>query len=509
MKGLSVSIAAGIIWLLMQWGAAGDALDAHWTTAWVVFSLSLVVLFLSGKLMVESPLRWALGVALLVVVFVQGDGRSLESLGMHAIAWTLFFCRKVTMEVHGLRKVMTVVVLGLVMSLLAIAFWRAIQNGWGHRESYELFLPWAHRNICIESLTVVALACGHGRKRLQMLLWFSLGVLAFTYQARSALLMVGIWGVFLAFDKQFMPFWFRSLLKGGVLVVVLLQVVWMLVPSEQRARSFALAPDVAKTLDVRYNLNVAKSSSERMAIWHWTVSRVGFLGKGSGQWKWDAEYEVNQVLGKCNVAVRRAHSDVLQLAYELGCLPFLVLLVLSWPRISKNIRLALILLPMFLFSFSLERAETFGSLALLIALIPSVRGPKESATLPIWQKQVLHFSIIMMGLCMCSWWVAQDSLGKALSGRSDLGQWGHIRKVCVDHFPQDAALNHIDVILCTYKHALGETETAKIELEAFLRKQPTSISAWKAWGGIFGSDRMTCADYLEFRRNLGMQRPRP
>ena len=264
----------------------------------------------------------------------------------------------------------------VLLGLLGFALYRGLSHGWGHQESYQLPLPWAHRNVAFESLAFMTLLAARKRLKVRLVLWGLLVGAALVYQVRGVLLVGAAWGATMAWEHANNARW---LLRAGAVAMglfVLAQVAWNGLAVEDRVDLRAQLPDVVKTLDVVYNLKSATSSSERVQIWSWTLSNMHAVGGGSGSWKWAAEGFLQEQIGKCDVSIRRAHSDILQWLHELGWLPFALLTALAASRIWQARRFFLLAAPLLLFTFPSERAEIAVPMAMVFWLL---QRPKSEA----------------------------------------------------------------------------------------------------------------------------------
>lgn len=497
-RSIFVASACVLSWLGIQWGSVGFALDPHWTTSWVCLAFVIGGLWFRGRLDVVAEIRWLVGLSLIVGLFFLGNARSVESLVILAFSWTLLFSRiGCQREVEfWLRRLMFGLVLLVSSVLIALAASKGYHGEWNHSESYNMVLPWAHRNIAMESLVLLGFAVSSRRKALNSVSWIALGVLTFAYQARGAMLMVAVWGVLIMLGQLPANQGLKRLIQVGCAAMIVLQLGWFFVLPTVRVESFEMAPDVLKSLDIRYNVSQATSSSERRAIWSWTLNHLEWIGPGPGEWKWCAEMEVNQLLNKCDVAVRRAHSDLLQLFFELGVLPMLILLGLIREKLRLHWREVLVCLPMLLFSFALERAEVIASLCLMGVLIEGTRSDSSKHG----EKHLFlpaGWVFLACGLSTGCWWVAQNSLGEATRGATKFAEWGLGRRECVDMFPSDVALNHVDVILSSYWYAQGSTDRAADMLSSHLKNHPKSISGLKAWHGMHSDRDFDCGELID------------
>ena len=481
-----------VAWLITQWLTLGFALEPHWTTSWMILGILLSLLHWSAAITVYSFWAWLSGVVVLTVLFFYGESRSLESMIMHVLLWTILLSRTSANQgiLNCMNTLLTVLIVSCSFIFLIYAGWHLSVGTWSHKASYDIPLPWAHRNIAMEALVVAGYAVSQAKKRRTAFMVVLLGVLTTLYQARAAMLVIAMWSLMLALGYGAATKRLRSFLAFAITGLLVLQIVWAAIPVGLRVDLFSGAPDILKSLDVGYNWAQAQSSSERKLIWSWTVENIAAIGPGSGEWKWMAEFEVNNILDKCNVAIRRAHSDLIQTIFELGFVPFVIMALLSYPQLVRQWRTILVMLPIILFSFALERAEVVASMMCMMAIQPESRLASEKK-----YRAPTSYVISMCCALLVLWAIAQDATGRATRGHALMTDWGKARRMAVDCFPSDIALNHIDVVLASYLHALGQTDRARVMLRNHISENPRSISGIKAWGSLTGNPHNSCDEF--------------
>jgi hypothetical protein len=472
-------ILASVIIGAVQWFDFNYALDGHWPASWCTFWLFLAVCIYRNEIEIINSKRWLIGIVILISLFVFKNGVSFENLLIYLTCWSILWL-KPRGDFKLMRWVQTVVPILLVI-ILTILFAYAIMQifigDWGHKQSYEIILPWAHRNIAFSSLAVFCLIAQHKTKSKWIFWWLPFSILVILYQVRSVMLVLAIWGL-VEFINDFN---YKSIYTRAICLLLLLftitQITWNLLPAQERIEYFAQLPDVVKSLDISYNFNKAQSSAERITIWSWTISEIQPIGNGPGSWKWDAQIHVNKLISKCSVSVRRAHSDVLQIVYELGWGVFIILLFLIGPYLVDVGRYFLIISPLFLFDFPMERAEVIMPITLLILFIRSNKNNTQS--------DKVHFSLkiasILIFILGCLWLTSQDSMGKLIRGKDSISSISEIQMIAIDLFPTDVAMNHIDVIISNQLKFSGDDVLASEMLKTHLNTFPNSISGLRSW----------------------------
>ena len=237
--------------------------------------------------------------------------------------------------------------------MLAHAMGSILSGDWSHGQSYVMTLPWAHRNIAMESLFLMTVIGAHFSKKRWLWWWGFITVLALVYQVRSVLLGSAIWMIYSLWNQGRHAVWVKRGFLAACALFVAGQLAWNTLPAETRIREFAKVPDIVKSLDVVYNVKAAESSSIRLNLWSWTLDNSQPLGAGLGAWRNDAEGWTNVAVGRCGEALHRAHSEILQWGYEIGWLPLLLLIGLCWPLRRSLGRWAL-------FIFALYRLHLSG-----------------------------------------------------------------------------------------------------------------------------------------------------
>lgn len=473
--------------LAISFAQKGEALDNHWTTAWAILGLAAVGLSLAGAIKLERPLPWAIGMAVLGIQAARGGHCSWEVLAQLGWIWTWIWTvpnPKALQWWKGAKALpICALIIGCVMLMHALG--DMLQGDWDHGASYDMTLPWAHRNIAMEALFLMGVLGAHFSKRRWLWWWSFITVLAMVYQVRSVLLGSALWMVYMLWTLPQSQRWIKRAFIIACTLFASVQVAWNLLPSDVRIREFAKMPDIVKALDITYNLKGAESSSIRLNLWSWTMENSQWQGAGLGAWRNDAEGHVNLTVGRCGEALHRAHSEFLQWGYEIGWLPILLLVGLCWPLRKSLGRWVWFALPFFAFTFPAERAEILWPLAMLGWALklqfPPLTPPKFGGS-ELANKRLLIGSFAAILLLLGSWIVAQNAMGRIFQQSGNLRvDWSSTEEACIALHPQDIALNHADVFRVMADFNRGRSEAGKEQLDRFLADNPRSIPAIRVW----------------------------
>ena len=466
----------GVITLLIAFAETGAAYDRHWTTAWLLTALTTVGLAWGQVIRLTHPLFWSVGMVLLLIQGVRGGCERWEVLALWGWLWTWIWTVPVDRGrfwkgLHALPLV--AMLIGGLMLLHAV---KQMWNGaWDHGASYEMSLPWAHRNIAMEALFAMCVLGGHISKERWLRWWGFITLLALVYQVRSVLLASALWMLYSLWTSGLATRLVKRAFLGAALLFTFAQIGWNLLPQDVRVERFRQLPDIVKSLDVRYNLKAAESSSIRLKLWDWTVSNAQPLGAGLGAWRDDAEGWVNAANDRCGEGIRRAHSEWLQWSYELGWIPLLLLMGLCWPLRSSLGRWLWFILPFVAFTFPAERAEILWPFAALGWWLKSAFPPPEPP--PSLPRTALIGVTSALLLLIGSWVMAQNAIGRVLrqSGTFKV-DWSPIEEACIALHPKDIALNHSEVIRAMSAYNGGRPQQGKALIEAHLAEHPRCLS---------------------------------
>ena len=466
--------------LAISFGAFGDALDNHWTTGWLLLSAATLGLAFSDCIRLAHPKLWAFGLGILGIQAWRGGHCQWEVLAQLGWIWTWIWTVPNPQKFNWWRgaKALPLFALTIGSVMLMHAMGAMMKGEWGHGASYEMSIPWAHRNIAVESLFLMSVIGGHFSKKRWLWWWGFITVLGLVYQVRSVLLGSGVWMLYALWMSNLGTKWIKRgfLIACGLFASV--QVVWNLLPSEMRVREFAKMPDIVKALDVTYNLKAAESSSIRLNLWSWTWDHLQVQGAGLGAWRNDAEGWVNLAVGRCGEALHRAHSEFLQWAYEIGWLPLIILIGLCWPLRRSLGRWVWFALPFFAFTFPAERAEILWPLAMLGWLFKVKYPPQSKAKPTVGMQRMLLGALTSIVLLLGSWVVAQNALGRFLKQSGNLRvNWSPLEETCIGLHPQDIALNHADVFRSMDAFNSGKMDEGSALIFNHLEDNPRSIPA--------------------------------
>ena len=492
----------------IAFAAKGEALDNHWTTAWLILGGSTLLLGVLDCIRIVRPVLWGAGMCILIIQGIRGGHCRWEVLAQLGWIWTWIWTVPNPERLNWWKGAKALplfaVVIGGIMLLHATG--SMLRGDWNHGQSYVMTLPWAHRNIAMESLFLMCVLGGHFSKRRWLWWWGFITVLALVYQVRSVLLGSTVWMIYALWNQGRHSIWIRRVFIGACALFIGAQFAWNAMPADYRVKQFAKAPDMMKSLDIVYNLKGAESSSIRVNLWSWTLEHSQALGAGLGAWRNDAEGWTNLAVDRCGEALHRAHSEFLQWGYEIGWLPLLALIAMCWPWRRSLGRWVLFALPFFAFTFPAERAEILWPLAMLGWWFKQ-RFPAEDPTPPLGKPFALAgFSAIL--ILLGSWVMAQNTLGRTFKQPGALKvNWTPLEEKCVSLYPQDIALNHATLFRSMSAFNQGRMDEGKALLQDHLSENPRSIPALKINQKLNGqpNDAATICSVLE--QQLGAASP--
>ena len=470
----------GVVTLFISFAQFGEAYDRHWTTAWLLTAGVTVLLAWKHAIRLTHPVFWGAGMVLLLAQGFRGGCERWEVLALWGWLWTWMWTLPAEKGRfwQGIKALPLVgLLLGGLMLLHAV---KQMWNGeWDHGASYEMSLPWAHRNIAMEALFAMCVLGGHMSKERWLRWWGFITLLALVYQVRSVLLASTVWMLVSLWTSGMATRQVKRGFAAAACLFVVAQVGWNLLPQDVRVDRFKSAPDIVKALDVRYNLGAAESSSIRLKLWDWTASNLTPFGSGLGAWRDDAEGWVNVANSRCGEGIRRAHSELLQWAYELGWIPLLLLMGLCWPIRRSLGRWTWFILPFIAFTFPAERAEILWPFAVLGWWLKSRFPPDEPPRLA--PKPLLLGIASALFLLIGSWVVAQNAMGRVLRQPGNFrADWSSTEELCLGLHPKDIALNHSTVIRAMSEYNQLRPESGQALIEAHLQAHPRCIPGLKA-----------------------------
>jgi hypothetical protein len=456
----------------------GSALDAHWTIAWPLLLGLIVVGLITRLVSLSTKVLWILA-PLAIVLLVQGY-LGLESYAEDGLLLlSLLVILSIRPTVVWREQRITVIIISSLWLLFSILLMgllvaNAFQFGYTHESTYAIKPLFAHRNIAIESYTLwsIAVFALVQSRSVRWLIFVVALAIVVAYQVRTALLGLGLFilieGVLQLRHRRCL----RWLALLGVLLMAALQLSFSWLREPQHKHRFDAMPDLVKNFDISYNLTKAESSSERLIMWRWTAEWLTMEGQGIGAWKFMAEGHVNAALGKCNLMVRHPHSDMLKMTYETGIL-WTLIFIIWWIIIMRPpLKYIAVFLPMFVFAFPTERAETLSALMLLLLSTSSPLQDKQ----PLRKMPALVLSLVLLISVLC-WSRSQHLLGKAMRDPLVLKQTSSADRMMLDAFPFDIVLNRLPTFQAIVLADAGQPEAAKALLNEILVKHPNDQGA--------------------------------
>ena len=135
-----------------------------------------------------------------------------------------------------------------------------------------------------------------------------------------------------------------------------------------------------------------------------------------------------------------------------------------------------------------------------------VCAPEPTEPIPDWVNRAhIVLSPAAFLLLGSAWAVSQHALGKTVQGHVPLNGLSGFERRCIDAFPSDAAMNHIDVLLALHLNTLGENSRATAMVCKTLEARPHSLAAAKAWWSMQGSadkNPWDCSEFLRIHHKL-------
>ncbi|MFM7104729.1 MAG: hypothetical protein ACKOW8_04345 [Flavobacteriales bacterium] len=208
------------------------------------------------------------------------------------------------------------------------------------------------------------------------------------------------------------------------------------------------------------------------------MENLNLWGHGLGQWRADAQGEVNERIGRCDLFVRHAHSDLLEYVYELGVLPIAILIGIIFYRLRERIMCILVFTPLLLFSFPTERPEIMIALAVSMTTINNKElEPSLYLRKSIRYIQFVSATLVFMGIS--SWAYSQHLFGKFFSKTADISKLNSCQQIVVSMYPQDILNNSLALYQAHYLITHQEEQSAIHILEERLRTNPQDLGVQK------------------------------
>ncbi len=205
-----------LLTLAISFGTFGDALDKHWTTGWLLLGAATLGLAFFRCIRLIYPQFWAIGLGILGIQAWRGGHCQWEVLAQLGWIWTWVWTVPNSDKFNWWRgaKALPLFALTIGSVMLMHAMGVMMKGDWGHGASYEMSMPWAHRNIAVESLFLMSVIGGHFSKKRWLWWWGFITVLALVYQVRSVLLGSGVWMLYALWVSNLGTKW----IKRGFLI---------------------------------------------------------------------------------------------------------------------------------------------------------------------------------------------------------------------------------------------------------------------------------------------------
>ena len=349
--------------------------DHFYTLGWLLLSLITLLLIAFQIIQVDLKRLGFLAVLLFAVLISSSSFYTEDVLHAGVIALLGSAGQINNSTLRSIKRSAVLVWFVLVATYLWSALFVVAEEGYSHQSTYLFADFFANRNLICEYVVILTILIAAIEKylsckfsKLTLILALSVLLIVLVSQAKAALfsacILLAYLGWYSAFKRPFL--WII-----GFLLVSLLSVnAYSFYLQTQNKKGYTEyiegLPDIAKLTDISYNMGKVESSSERQAIWKWTLANTQWTGKGIGSWKFDVQGNVGFDKYDCKTILRRPHNELVKMGYELGWLVAAVLLIVL-VLVSFNPFL-LILLPLVLFSFPTERAEFIFPLIVLFNL---------------------------------------------------------------------------------------------------------------------------------------------
>ena len=461
------------------------SLDSHMVGGWLILATILVAGVFSGNFHIQKRGFWIISGLIVLALFQIWLGRTLNLED--------FFLMLMLVLALGVRgdwplnsdrsDMKRGIIIGLVMNgilLLILLIKASVSRGYSHETTYSVQPLFAHRNIIVESCMLWFYWLLNQSDNKRQARWYTIlaGALAFVFQARSAMMM---WVIMVAVQHKKLftrNHIFTRIGALGLVFFCLLQLTIALLPAHIYKPIFDQLPDNLKAIDIAYNLNEARSSSDRIELWKWTCENLNTWGHGIGQWRADAQGEVNERIGRCDLFVRHAHSDLLECLYELGVIPSLILFSTLLVFARRQLGLVFVFLPLLLFSFPTERPEIMAALA--FSMFTGRRCEEPLSGQNHKMKKALSFALVSVTFIgISSWAYSQHLFGKFFTGKADISQLNSCQQIVVALYPQDLLNNSLALYQAHYLIAHQNIDGAVQILEERLHDNSKDLGVQK------------------------------
>jgi len=439
----------------------GWSIDAHHSCAFASVLMGIGLISFDPATRFSFDWKFHLPILLLLISFgvlPQSDNEDILLCSGLLIA----LCIKPSLPKIALWLHVAWLVFGVLLTALLIANISAM--GYTHESTYRIQPFFAHRNIALESFAFLSLAAMKANSRKGFYYLSAALLLSLLFQSRAAML-VSAAGLLLFYGQAV---WNRKNVRFALLGLIsayaIFQLYLYLLPWDAYKEIFDRLPDVMKSVEARYNLSNATSSSERLAIWDWSINNSQLIGHGLGSWKFMAQTHVNEAIGKYNVIVRRPHSDLIRIIFELGWLPALALVYLIANRFRHCWKELCVIAPAFLLSFPMERFEHI-SMLFLIAFIGE-ENRKTNMQNSVLRRRIIRSATLLLLIISCLWITSQHIYGKLLRGSRNLKHTTTTERFILEVFNHDPALNRLITFQLIELHNRGNTKAFQQLLNA-------------------------------------------
>lgn len=343
--------------------------------------------------------------------------------------------------------------------------------GFTHEQSYDLIKITAHRNLLFEHLAAVIIVLViFGAIWLDFLLVVLCFLMALLFGSKAAYLsifLVGIYGIHKYFSGRLIIYTFSC----GLIFLISFNIVQLVRVRNYPNKYYEWHKDssrLMKDIDFVYQYQTS-SIKDRVEIWRRTP-KLSLLGHGLGSWRLDT-FCLNNDKVDSEMIDRRPHNELIRIVYEFGILSVFVLLFFF-----ANSKL-LLFLPIFLFSFPMERAD-YCILFIAVSFADKLRVKKKlmnigfefsNSNLGIFVKRYVLFLIISIGIAMSRSSYVQFELW---SRSKQFHQISNFDRSLIETFKYDFLMNRYETYILmdpkiSNEYKLMVLDRLKVELPSY------------------------------------------
>lgn len=323
----------------------------------------MLLIFQIRKLVTETFIHLIILIILSLVFSIQSTKETdFAAYGQYFVIIILLFTNiKKNITSHSIFKTCIVIAWFSFALIVLASTIKLFHIGYSHQNTYESIYLFSHRNLLLNYFVVnsiLMIKVLKPNKKFTLSVIILMFVAAVLFQVKTALLITIFCHII----------FFRNVWKLYVIGVAIIFIVniprFISFKTDKNiyTEEIALMPAWKKNFDLIYITKLAGSSNDRINSWIWTIKNSNFMGHGPGSWKLNSQGKISLRNKDCTSILRRPHNDFLLLIYEFGILGFLISLIIIYTLYINGL---IMLIPLFLFTFPLERAG-FVSIFLLV-----------------------------------------------------------------------------------------------------------------------------------------------